>query len=69
MRDPARIDPLLDLIRDIWRRHPDYRLTQLLINAVGPSDPCSELYQVEDTKLMRKLEAYGNTYHGRAEAD
>ena len=62
MRDPARIDQMLDLIREIWQRSPDLRLTQLLINAAGPSDPCAELYQLEDTKLMKKLEAFGKAH-------
>lgn len=61
-RDPERIDQVLGLIREIWQRHPDYRLTQLIINAVQPADPCAELYQIEDTVLARKLEAYARTY-------
>lgn len=63
MRDPARIEVLLDLIADIWRRHPDYRLTQLLINVANPSDPCPEVYYLEDDKLAEKLETFRDTYH------
>ena len=60
MRDPARIDQILELIRQVWIRNPDYRLTQLIINAVQPRDPCSELYQVEDTVLARKLKKFAD---------
>ena len=63
MRDPARIEDLLELIADIWRRNPDYRLTQLLMNAASPSDPCPEFYYLEDSELVKKLEAYRSTYH------
>jgi len=63
MRDPARIEVLLDLIADVWRRHPDYRLAQLLINAANPSEPCPEVYHLEDDELAKKLEAYRSTYH------
>ena len=55
MRDPARIDQILELIGNLWKEHPDLRLTQLIINAAQPKDPCPELYQLEDTALARKI--------------
>lgn len=30
MRDPVRIDQLLDLLRQIWFHHPDLRFNQLI---------------------------------------
>jgi hypothetical protein len=57
MRDPERIDGVLAVIREVWKRYPDLRLGQLLVNAVQPSEPCSELYSVEDAPLVRKLES------------
>lgn len=56
MRDPARIDQVLAVVRKVWQQYPDMRLGQLLVNAVGPSEPCSKIYCVEDTALARKLE-------------
>jgi hypothetical protein len=61
MRDPARIDPILEEIRRIWTANPDLRLTQLLVNAVRPSEPCSQVYSFEDDKLLRALREYPNT--------
>lgn len=53
MRDPNRIEPILGLIRKIWYRAPDFRLTQLIMNALKMnSDP----YYVEDDKLKKALE-------------
>ena len=43
-RDPTRIDPILDKIRDLWKRHPDMRLGQLIFLLVGGKD----LWSIED---------------------
>ena len=29
-RDPARIDEIVDLLRDAWKKNPDLRLCQLI---------------------------------------
>lgn len=56
MRDPARIPRLLQLLEAYWRRTPDQRLGQLLLNA------CRELccdwpdvWTVEDSSLEAEL--------------
>lgn len=49
---------ILMRIQRIWEKYPDQRLLQLIINAVRPKDPCSELYALADMKLMKKLEGY-----------
>lgn len=55
MRDPARIDRMLELIRKVWYDAPDLRLTQLIMNELRMnSDP----YYVEDDKLEDALKAY-----------
>ena len=56
MRDPGRIDQILDLLREVWTRSPDLRLGQLIVNAVRPRDPCPEVFAIEDTVLARRLE-------------
>ncbi len=33
MRDPKRIDRILKLIGDYWKKHPDQRFGQMMINA------------------------------------
>lgn len=52
MRDPNRIEPILETIRKIWLEHPDYRLMQLLGNVYGARDP----YYIEDKDILSKLE-------------
>jgi len=55
MRDPKRIEPILNLIREIWYTYPDLRLTQLIMNALKMNhDP----YYIEDEKLQKSLKKY-----------
>ncbi len=55
MRDPARIDRILELVEKVWRAHPDLRLTQLIMNVLNMnSDP----YYVEDDKLESVLKSF-----------
>jgi uncharacterized protein YihD (DUF1040 family) len=51
MRDPKRIDEVLELIRQIWKEKPDLRLTQLILNARDKYDP----YYMEDDVLVKRL--------------
>lgn len=54
MRDPNRIDKVLDDIKALWKKYPDLRLGQLICNVL--QDPA--LYYVEDNELVRYLKAY-----------
>ena len=57
MRDPGRIQEVLEVIREIWFKKPDLRLLQLLINALpGDKDP----YCIEDDLLVDFLEDFYN---------
>ncbi len=51
MRDPARINRVLNKVRAAWADRPDLRLGQILINLAGNDD----LFQLEDTELERRL--------------
>ncbi len=53
-RDPARIDPTLEKIGEIWKRSPQLRLGQLLGNCVQSE---IKFYYMEDDVLLEKLEA------------
>ncbi len=66
MRHPERIDQVLAVVREVWHRYPDLRLGQLIVNAVQPDEPCSQVYSVEDTALVRKLESLAQRW-GRIE--
>ncbi len=61
MRDPARIERVLGLVKEVWYNAPDLRLTQLIMNALNMNgDP----YYVEDDKLEDALKAYCKTIRG-----
>jgi ribosomal protein S27AE len=55
-RDPDRIDVILASIRAIWRRFPDWRLGQLLANAVPDYE--RNMFYIEDTIAEEKLNAF-----------
>ena len=60
MRDPKRIDIILQEIGAIWHKYPDMRLGQLIGNVLeGPS-----LYYVEDDSLVKALK---DMYEGAKE--
>ena len=60
MRDPKRIDVILQEISAIWHKYPDMRLGQLIGNVLeGPS-----LYYVEDDSLVKALK---DVYEGAKE--
>jgi hypothetical protein len=52
-RSQMHMQSVLDHIAGAWARHPEYRLCQLLSNAVG-SGP-QDLFHVEDDVLIGKL--------------
>ena len=55
MRDVKRIDKILKLIGDNWKKHPDYRFGQLLIN-MGICDDSMRLWHTDDNELGKYLE-------------
>lgn len=55
MRDPQRIAPALGEIKAVWRLVPDYRLGQLLVNAVGEE----RLFNIEDDELVEAVRRLG----------
>jgi uncharacterized protein YihD (DUF1040 family) len=54
MKDPERIDNILDRIRVIWEESPDLRLGQLLVNVAGEQFEFN-LYNYEDRDLQIAL--------------
>ena len=58
MRDPTRIDAMLDALRTVWTEQPDLRLGQLIVIATRPTMPCLELFNVEDQSLLEGLQSY-----------
>jgi len=57
MRDPERIDRILTSVEEIWKKYPDLRLTQLIMNVLMINkDP----YYIEDDELEKRLVEYKN---------
>jgi uncharacterized protein YihD (DUF1040 family) len=69
MRDPDRIDRVIELLRQAWHRHPDWRLNQLLINACDVPYHCDKpnesglglVYYIEDDVMERRLRGIGKS--------
>lgn len=60
MRDPKRIDPILNQIREVWKQQPDMRLGQLMVVLARPANPCSELFHLEDDQLAHRINDYAS---------
>ncbi len=53
--EPNNAKEVLETIEKVWAKYPELRLTQLLVNVIKPSESCSEIYYVEDSKLVELL--------------
>jgi uncharacterized protein YihD (DUF1040 family) len=59
MRDPASIDEVLELLREVWTLEPDLRLGQLIYNAARIREPgLSDVFSIEDSSLYKGLVLY-----------
>lgn len=60
MRDPARIDRLLNKLRVAWQASPDQRLTQLLSNLVRGEWPARHgvSFNTEDDVVEAELDIH-----------
>ena len=60
MRDPKRIDKFCDLLKEIWKRVPDWRFGQLISNLGRQFRSDFEwtpgaLFYMEDEEFMNEL--------------
>jgi hypothetical protein len=63
MRDPARIERIIEQLRAARHRNPDWRLTQLVINACDTPYDCDKPYEcglglvfyIEDDVMEKRL--------------
>lgn len=70
VRDPERIGRILDMVGELWRRHPDLRLGQLLMNAIYRGDQAdADPFYVEDDALEGWLKAWALGPHESEGAD
>lgn len=54
MRNPERIDNILERLKVVWKENPDLRLGQLLLAVIK----MDRLFYIEDETLMQALENY-----------
>lgn len=54
MRNPERIDKILEIIGKIWKQNPDLRLGQMIMNAFNIRDG-NGCYYIEDDNFIQKL--------------
>lgn len=57
MRDPKRIARMVELLGEVWAKVPDWRLTQLVINASDTHHDCGPVFYLEDDEFERRLAA------------
>ena len=55
MRDPKRIDRMLELLSEAWHANPDLRLGQLLVAAIKPDRPAPSVFHAEDDRIESGL--------------
>lgn len=54
MRDPNRIDGFCNELAKVWKRHPDCRFGQTIVNVLGRiGESCDDLYYIEDEKIQQ----------------
>lgn len=58
MRNPQRIDNILERLKIVWKDNPDLRLGQLLLTVVD----ADRLFYIEDEILIQILENYLNYF-------
>lgn len=55
MRDPNRIDRMIEILRKYWKNNPDLRLGQIIFNANYHVNHNSDCFYIEDDKLEAEL--------------
>lgn len=56
MRDPNRIEPLLEKLAEAWRKYPDQRFGQFLTSFFSMCQ--HDIWHTEDDEWMVGLQAY-----------
>ena len=70
MRDPARIDDIIELLNQVWQHEPDLRLGQLVLNAARMRHPnVDDIFSIEDSDLRKGLVRYLELVKKKKETD
>jgi hypothetical protein len=69
MRDPKRIMPFCNTLGTIWSAVPDWRLSQLMCNAIGAyiNEHGHDPFHMEDSEFLMYLCNYVNEVTKNAE--
>jgi hypothetical protein len=62
MRDPNRIDPIIEALRRAWKATPDFRLGQLVESQGLFQEPEIDPYYVENEEMLAALESWPNRF-------
>ena len=57
MRDPERINDFCEKLSEYWHMYPDFRFGQIIEN-IKSSNGISDIFYVEDNKMMEMIERY-----------
>lgn len=58
MRDPERIDEIVNVFKTIWKTYPDMRLTQLMesiISSIAHGQKPKDQFYVEDDITLQEM--------------
>lgn len=58
MRNPNRIDGYMERLGEVWKKYPDFRFGQMLINLLGAvqNEVGMDLFFVEDEQFFAAFE-------------
>jgi uncharacterized protein YihD (DUF1040 family) len=58
MRDPSRINRILEKLRAAWLSSPDLRLGQLVMGAIAMAEdrPVNDIFYIEDDQTEKGLD-------------
>lgn len=68
MRNKNRIPKILKELERIWKANPDFRLGQLIVNGTKPVEPCAEIFNIEDEKLLEGLLNFENRFNAQEQS-
>lgn len=61
MRDIARIDKFCDQLKEEWKKYPDYRFGQMIMNVFGEmAKSGKDPFFPEDEEMMKAIKAHLN---------
>lgn len=53
-----QIDELISDLKDKWKKNPDMRFGQFVVNIIQSSEPCPDVFYIQDERFYEKLKKY-----------